>query len=88
VSLTVLGTVWAVVTAVLVVLLIYRSTLTLHEDDQLFLSEAEDQMAKEQAEILQRVNRLQPLVRLFGAASGGLILVIAGLWLYEGLMSM
>jgi heme/copper-type cytochrome/quinol oxidase subunit 2 len=28
---------WGVLTGMLVLLLIYRSTLTLHEDDQLFL---------------------------------------------------
>jgi hypothetical protein len=88
VSLTMLFILWGLVTAILVILLIYRSTLTLHEDDQLFLSAAEDQMAKEQAELMQRVNKLQPLVRAFGGASIGLILVIAGLWLYRGLMAM
>jgi len=32
-------TAWGVLTAVLIVLLIYRSTLTMREDDQLFLDE-------------------------------------------------
>jgi len=39
---------WGVVTAVLVILLIYRSTLTMQEDDQLFLGESESHMEKEQ----------------------------------------
>ncbi len=76
---------WGAVTTVLVVLLIYRSTLTMHEDDQLFLDEAESHMEQEQAEILAKVNRVGPAVRWLGAASGMLILVIAGLWIYEGL---
>ncbi|MGE0407132.1 MAG: hypothetical protein AB7O65_12615 [Candidatus Korobacteraceae bacterium] len=76
---------WGALTAVLVVLIIYRSTLTMHEDDQLFLGEGETQMAKEQEEILAKMNRVAPAVRWLGAASGMLILVIAGLWVYEGL---
>ena len=31
---------WAVPTVVLIFLLIYKSTLTMHEDDQLFLDDA------------------------------------------------
>ena len=39
---------WAGLTVVLIVLLIYRSTLSMHEDDQLFLGNSEAHMAKEQ----------------------------------------
>jgi uncharacterized membrane protein SpoIIM required for sporulation len=76
---------WGVLTAVLIVLLIYRSTLTMHEDDQLFLDESESHMQKEQIELMQKVNKINPLVRWLGAASGLLILVIAGLAIYNGL---
>ncbi len=76
---------WGVLTAILVVLLIYRSTLTMQEDDQLYLSESESHMQKEQTEILTKVNRLTPALRWLGAASGLLILVIAGLAIYQGL---
>ncbi len=75
---------WAVLTAVLVLLLIYRSTLTMHEDDQLFLSEGESQMQVDQEENLRKINRVTPFVRFLGAASAFLILVIAGMWLYAG----
>jgi hypothetical protein len=77
--------VWGALTAVLVVLLIYRSTLTMHEDEQLFLSESESQMEKDQIEIMHKVDKLNPFVRWLGAASGLLILVIAGLAIYQGL---
>ena len=75
---------WSVLTTVLVLLLIYRSTLTMHEDDQLFLSEGESQMQLDQEENLRKINRVTPFVRLLGAASAFLILVIAGMWLYAG----
>ena len=77
--------VWGVLTAILVVLLIYRSTLTMHEDDQLFLDESESHMEQEQIELMQKVNKINPFVRWLGAASGLLILVIAGLFIYQGL---
>ena len=75
--------VWGALTAVLVVLLIYRSTLTMHEDDQLFLDESESHMEREQIELIKKVDRLNPFVRWLGAASGLLILVIAGLAVYQ-----
>ncbi len=83
--LTMLLIVWAGLTAVLIVLLIYRSTLTLHEDDQLFLDDAESHMQREQADIMRRVNRINPAVRLLSAASGVLIVAIAATWIWEGL---
>ena len=75
--------VWGVLTGILVILLIYRSTLTMQEDDQLYLSDSESHMQKEQTEILSKVNRLNPFVRWLGAASGVLILVIAGIFIYQ-----
>jgi uncharacterized membrane protein SpoIIM required for sporulation len=87
-SLITLLIVWGVLTAILIVLLIYRSTLTMQEDDQLYLSDSESHMQKEQTELLAKVNKLNPLVRWLGAASGLLILVIAGIAVYQGLNSM
>jgi hypothetical protein len=79
---TTLMVVWGVLTAALIILLIYRSTLNMHEDDQLFLDEAESHMAKEQEDLLLKMNRLTPWVRIFGACSAVLIVVIAGLFVY------
>ena len=75
--------VWGVLTAVLVVLLIYRSTLTLHEDDQLFLDDASATMRAEQEQLQVRMKRVTPYVRVLGAASGLLILFIAGLAVWQ-----
>lgn len=76
---------WGSFTLVLVVLLIYRATLNMQEDDQLFLDEAESHMQKEQEELLTKMHRIQPYVRGFGAASGLLTLVIVGLVVYDAL---
>ena len=76
---------WGVLTAALIALLIYRGTLTMHEDDQLFLTESESHMAQEQVEIMQKVKKLGPFVKILGTASAVLILTIAGVAIYQGL---
>jgi hypothetical protein len=76
---------WAGLTSILILLLIYRSTLTLHEEDQIYLSDSDAHLQKEQEELSVRVNRITPFVRLLGAASTLLILFIGGLALYQQL---
>jgi hypothetical protein len=76
---------WGVLTAALIALLIYRGTLTMHEDDQLFLGESESHMAREQMEIMAKVNKLGPFLKVLGTASAVLILTIAGIAIYQGL---
>lgn len=84
-GLEILLIVWGVLTAVLIILLIYRGTLTMQEDDQLFLEESESHMAQEQMELMAKVNKINPFVKILGAASGVLILIIAGMFIYQGL---
>ena len=85
-NLELLLVVWGVLTTVLIVLLIYRSTLTMHEDDQLFLDESESHMEQEQIAIHAKVRKLTLPLRVVGGLSGVLILVIAGMWVYQGLI--
>jgi hypothetical protein len=76
---------WGILTGVLIILLIYRSTLTMHEDDSIFLNETESQMHKDQMEVLVKMKKLTPIVKVLGALSGVMILIIAGLFIYQGL---
>jgi hypothetical protein len=76
---------WGGLTLVLIVLLIYRGTLTMHEDDQLFLDNAEAHMQREQEDLIKRMDRLTPWVRICGAGSVLLILIIAGTWFFSNL---
>jgi len=69
----------------LIILLIYRSTLTMHEDDQLFLDESASAMAQEQQEVLSKLNKLTPMLKWVGAASGVLGLVIVSVAVYQQL---
>jgi len=73
---------WVVLTVALIILLIYRGTLTMHEDDQLFLDDANANFAKEQQELAVKMDKLQPWVRICGAGSALLIMFIAGMELY------
>jgi len=85
---TMLLIVWAGLTTVLVILLIYRSTVAMQEDDQLFLSDTETTMQQEQTAILRRLKSLQTPLRLLGGASGLLLLIMFGLWIWQGLNQM
>ena len=79
---------WGIVTAALVIVVIYRGTLSLHEDDQLFLGDSEAHLAREQQQLMIKLTKLTPVVRLLGAASCVLILLIATLWIWRGLNAM
>ena len=78
---------WGAITIVLIVLLIYRSTLTMHEDDQLFLDDSSMHMQEEQIALQRRMGKIQPFLRVLGVASGLLIVVIAGVWVWQGLQN-
>jgi uncharacterized membrane-anchored protein YhcB (DUF1043 family) len=78
---------WGLVTGILIILLIYRSTLTMQEDDQLFLDDSSSAMATEQKQLIAKVNKINPLVKVLGVASGLMILVVAGWAVYIGLNS-
>jgi hypothetical protein len=76
---------WGGLTLILVVLLIYRGTLTMHEDDQLFLDSAEAHMQKEQQDLIHKMDRITPWVRILGTCSVVLIVLIGGMFLYANL---
>ncbi len=75
---------WGVVTAALIVVVIYRSTLSAKEDDQLFLDAAEAHMVQEQRLLVQKMDKLAKPIITLAIISGVLLLVSVGLWVYEG----
>jgi hypothetical protein len=77
--------VWGVVTAVFLLLVAWRSVLSSHEDDQIFIDAAEEHMAREQRELIQKIESLSKPVMMSGITSGVLLLVIAGMFVYHGL---
>jgi len=84
-ALTVVAVIFGVFAIGLIVLLIYKSTLTMHRDDQLFLDDASSHMHDEQTELMAKVNRLTIPVRVFSIGSGVFLLVLVAMWLYQKL---
>jgi hypothetical protein len=83
--LTLVGIIFGVFAVGLIILLIYKSTLTMHRDDQLFLDDASSHMHEEQTELLAKVNRLTIPMRVLSSGTGVFLLVLVGMWLYEKL---
>ena len=69
----------------LIVLLIYKSTLTMHEDDQLFLDDANSHMQEEQTELLTKISKLTIPMRVFSIGSGVFLLAFLALLIYQKL---
>jgi hypothetical protein len=78
---------WGVITAFLVVLVVYRGTLSSKEDDQIFIDAAEQHHFQEQQVIIARMSRLTRPIIALAVVSGALLLASAGLWIYEGFKS-
>ncbi|MGB2627773.1 MAG: hypothetical protein WAK20_13375 [Candidatus Acidiferrum sp.] len=77
--------VWGIVTVAFIVLMIWRSLLSSHEDDQMFLDSAQAPMEREQRELIGKIDRLSRPLMTSGIASGVLLLVIVGMVVYQGL---
>ena len=84
-TLTIVAVIFGVFAIGLIVLLIYKSTLTMHEDDQLFLDDANSHMQEEQTELLTRVNKLTLPMRVFSIGSGVFLLAFLALLIYQKL---
>ena len=65
-TLTVVAVVFGVFAVGLILLLIYKSTLTMHEDDQLFLDDNNSHMQEEQIHCAEVAGRAQLVDTLRG----------------------
>jgi hypothetical protein len=79
----ILITVWAVLTACFLALLVYRGQLSRYEEDQLFLSD--DVLPEEefQTNLIKKLKRIDPLVKIFGGAAGLATACAIGAYVYE-----
>jgi hypothetical protein len=76
---------WGLITVALVALVVYRTTLSSKEDDQLYLNKAEvNMMGSDQAVLITRLNRLTKPILALAILSGILLLATAGLWAWIG----
>jgi hypothetical protein len=81
----IVGGIFGVFAVGLIVLLIYKSTLTMHEDDQLFLDDANSHMQEEQTELLTKVSKLTIPMRVFSIGSGVFLLAFLAMLIYQKL---
>ena len=77
---------WSSITLALAGLLIYRSLVAMKEEDQLFLDPAEWQLEREQRAILTQLRKLTPVIRTLAFVSAALLALIAGIWIYRGVV--
>jgi hypothetical protein len=84
-AIEIVGSIFGLFAIGLIVLLIYKSTLTMHEDDQLFLDEANSHMQEEQTELLTKVSRLTIPMRVFSIGSGVFLLAFLAMLIYQKL---
>jgi len=80
--------VWAGVTAIMLILLGYRGTLTRYEEDQIFLDDAANHQQQEQNQILLKVQKIQPYVRVSIAATSVLTAFIVGIYVWDAIRSL
>ena len=77
--------VWAGITAVLLILLGYRGTLTRYEEDQIFLDDAENHQKMEQTAILLKVQKIQPYIRVAITATCLMTACILGMYVWDAI---
>jgi len=82
-TLTIVAVIFGAFALGLIVLLIYKGTLTMHRDDQLFLDDASSHMHEEQTELLAKVNHLTIPMRVFSIGSGVFLIALAAMWFYQ-----
>jgi hypothetical protein len=79
--------VWGAVTTVFVALMIWKSLVSLKEENIVVLDPAEDKQAAEQLLIVKRVERVTAWAKRFGVLSAALLLVAGGIWAYRGYLA-
>ena len=82
-AIPVLLIVWAAILACFLGLLAYKGQLTRYEEDQLFLNDSASHEQQLQTEIIRKVTKIQPLVRVLGAATAVLTAGILGIFTYD-----
>ena len=82
-ALPVLIVVWAILTGLFLALLAYNGTITRYEDNQLFLADINANEQQRQTTIVRRVNKTLPFVRVLGALSAVLTVLIIGIYTWD-----
>jgi hypothetical protein len=75
---------WALCLMIFVALIIYRSQLTRHEVDQVFLNENIDQANEiEHDDIVRRVDQIDPYLKTAGGATALITVLVIGVYIAQ-----
>jgi hypothetical protein len=81
----ILWIVWAGLMIILLILLLYRGTLTRYEEDQLFLDGSSESHHHEHDVLLAKVAKVRPLVKTFTGAMCILSAAILGIYVWNAI---
>ncbi len=73
-------------TAVLIVLIIYGNSLSVREEDQIYLNKGDEAMlAADQRILVGKMDRLEKVIFTLAVIAGILVVSSAGVWIWMGL---
>lgn len=82
----VLLTIWAVLGASFLALLVYRGQLTRYEDDRLFLNDEQShaaEHAERHTQLVRKIHRIQPLVTVLGGAAALVTVSVVSIYVWD-----
>ena len=83
----ILLTVWAVLVACFIALLVYRGQLARYEDEQLFLKDEVTYEQQQQESLVRRLQKLEAVVKVVGGAAGLATVCAVGTYVWEAWQS-
>jgi len=75
-----LWAIWSVILTGLFILMVYKGTLAIHEEDQLFLGETARNSYEHEEQILvqSKLNKVEPMVKVFSGLSAVATVLLVG----------
>ncbi len=70
---------------VLLILLLYRGTITRYEDDQLFLDDISARAHQENDAIIRKLDKMKPFLRVLTGVTSVLTATIVGLYAWDAI---
>lgn len=77
--------IWGGFAVALLVLMIYRSSLTRYEEDAMYLNQSAGRQHQEFEDLMVKVKRVDPWVRVVGVSSGVLTFALAVFYMWDSI---
>jgi hypothetical protein len=84
----VMWTIWSAFVIFMAAIYIYRSSLTKNEADQIFLDDSFSHEQAEQAAIVSKVAKVEPMVRIASWLVAGMTVVVIGYYVRDVLLQL